>query len=141
MVMTMVRIATAGAHQRVVVGTFQSQRICGSIAFPMARGDQFCYTVDHYAMDRARREQRQNDKAIALMNNGSVAAGTKGWNEMADDKMKHGVPDRIRINVDEPYELESWSKRLGVRTDELRRLVAKHGVMAADVRRALAIKR
>ena len=60
---------------------------------------------------------------------------------MADDKMKHGVPDRIRINVDEPYELESRSKRLRVATDELRRLVAKHGVMAADVRRALAIKR
>jgi AraC-like DNA-binding protein len=56
---------------------------------------------------------------------------------MPDDTTKRQVPDHIRINIHEPYELESWAKRLGVTSEELRRLVAKHGVMAADVRRAL----
>jgi hypothetical protein len=59
---------------------------------------------------------------------------------MADDKINRGVADHIRINIDEPFELESWSKRLGITPDELRKLVAKHGVMAADVRRALKDK-
>jgi hypothetical protein len=59
---------------------------------------------------------------------------------MADDKTNRGVADRIRINIHEPYELESWSKRLGMTQQELRKLVAKHGVMAADVRRALRDK-
>ena len=59
---------------------------------------------------------------------------------MADDKTNRGVADRIRINIHEPYELESWSKRLGITPQELRTLVAKHGVMAADVRRALRDK-
>jgi hypothetical protein len=59
---------------------------------------------------------------------------------MEDDKTNRGVADRIRINIHEPYELESWSKRLGITREELRRLVAKHGVMAADVRRALKDK-
>ena len=56
---------------------------------------------------------------------------------MPDDPTKRQVPDHIRINVHEPYESESWAKRLGVTPEELRRLVAKHGVMGADVRRAL----
>jgi hypothetical protein len=59
---------------------------------------------------------------------------------MADDKTNRGVADHIRINIHEPYELESWSKRLGITQEELRLLVAKHGVMAADVRRALKDK-
>jgi Protein of unknown function (DUF3606) len=59
---------------------------------------------------------------------------------MADDKTNRGVADHIRINIHEPFELESWSKRLGVTPEELRQLVAKHGVMAADVRRALKDK-
>jgi len=41
------------------------------------------------------------------------------------------------INVHEQYEVEYWSKELGVTPGRLRELVAKHGVLAADVRRAV----
>ena len=33
--------------------------------------------------------------------------------------------------------VEYWSKELGISPDRLRELVAKHGVMAADIRRVL----
>lgn len=56
---------------------------------------------------------------------------------MADDKSNRGPADRDRINVNEEYELRYWTKELGVSADRLRELVAKHGVMAADIRRAL----
>ena len=55
---------------------------------------------------------------------------------MADDKSNRGPADRARINIHEPYELEYWSKELGVKPGRLRELVGKHGVMAADIRRA-----
>jgi Protein of unknown function (DUF3606) len=47
------------------------------------------------------------------------------------------VPDRIRINVNEPYELEYWTKELGVSDAKLKELVKQHGVMVADVRKAV----
>jgi hypothetical protein len=56
---------------------------------------------------------------------------------MADDKTKRGAPDRIRINVNEPYELEYWTKELGVSDAKLKELVKQHGVMVADVRKAV----
>jgi hypothetical protein len=56
---------------------------------------------------------------------------------MADDKTKRGEPDRIRINVNEPYELEYWTKELGVSGAKLKELVKQHGVMVADVRKAV----
>jgi len=56
---------------------------------------------------------------------------------MADDKSNRGPADRARINVHEQYEVQYWSKELGVTPERLRELIAKHGVMAADVRRAL----
>jgi hypothetical protein len=56
---------------------------------------------------------------------------------MADDKTKRGAPDRIRINVSEPYELEYWTKELGVSDAKLKELVKQHGVMVADVRKAV----
>ena len=56
---------------------------------------------------------------------------------MADDKNNRGPADRARINVHEQYEVEYWSKELGVTPAKLRELVSKHGVMAADIRRAL----
>jgi hypothetical protein len=55
---------------------------------------------------------------------------------MADNKSNRGPADRARINVHEKYELEYWTKALGVSADRLRELVKKHGVMAADIRRA-----
>lgn len=56
---------------------------------------------------------------------------------MADDKTNRGPADRARININENYEVEYWSKDLGISPDRLRELVAKHGVMAADIRHAL----
>jgi Protein of unknown function (DUF3606) len=56
---------------------------------------------------------------------------------MTDDKSNRGPADRARINVNEDYEVAYWTKELGVSSDRLRELVAKHGVMAADVRKAL----
>jgi hypothetical protein len=56
---------------------------------------------------------------------------------MADDQSNRGPADRARINVNEDYEVAYWTKELGVSTDRLKELVAKHGVMAADVRKAL----
>jgi hypothetical protein len=56
---------------------------------------------------------------------------------MADDPTKRGTADRYRINVNEDYEVAYWTKELGVSADRLRQLVHKHGVMVADVRKAL----
>ena len=56
---------------------------------------------------------------------------------MADDKSNRGPADRARINVNEEYEVRYWTKELGIREQRLRELVSKHGVMSADIRRAL----
>ena len=52
---------------------------------------------------------------------------------MSDEKSNRGPADRTRINVNEDYEIAYWTKELGISADRLRNLVAKHGVMAADV--------
>jgi hypothetical protein len=46
---------------------------------------------------------------------------------MPDDKTKRGPQDRNRIDIHEPYELEYWSKTLGVSKDELRETVERVG--------------
>lgn len=56
---------------------------------------------------------------------------------MADDKSKIGAADRSRINVNEDYELQDWSRKFGVTKDELRAAVKAVGPMADDVRRHL----
>lgn len=56
---------------------------------------------------------------------------------MADDKSKKGPADRDRININEAYEVEYWSKELGISPQKLRELVEKHGVMVKDVKKAL----
>jgi hypothetical protein len=56
---------------------------------------------------------------------------------MADDKTKTGQADRIRINVNEEYELRDWSTKLGVTHWEVKAAVRKVGPMAKDVARAL----
>ena len=56
---------------------------------------------------------------------------------MSDDKSNCGPADRARINVNEDYEVAYWTKDLGVSANRLKELVAKHGLMAADVRKAL----
>lgn len=56
---------------------------------------------------------------------------------MADDKTQVGGQDRKRINVNEDYELQDWSRKFGVSKDELKRAVAKVGDRAEDVEREL----
>lgn len=57
---------------------------------------------------------------------------------MADDKTKTGNPDRLLVNVNEPYELRDWSKKLGVTPEQLRAAVAAVGTSAVKVRKYLA---
>lgn len=56
---------------------------------------------------------------------------------MSDDKKNTGSPDRDRINVNEDYELQYWTKALGVSADELRAAVQAVGPTAAAVREHL----
>lgn len=52
---------------------------------------------------------------------------------MSDDKKNIGKPDRDRINTSEDYEVQDWSKKFGVSTEELRDAVKKAGSNAKDV--------
>lgn len=56
---------------------------------------------------------------------------------MSDDRKNTGSPDRDRINVNEDYELQYWTKALGVSADELRAAVKAVGPTAAAVREHL----
>ena len=52
---------------------------------------------------------------------------------MSDNKKNIGKPDRDRINTSEDYEVQDWSKKFGVSTEELRDAVKKTGSNAKDV--------
>ena len=54
-----------------------------------------------------------------------------------DDKKNTGSPDRDRINLQEDYELQYWTKTLGVSAEELRKAVEAVGSTADAVRRHL----
>lgn len=46
---------------------------------------------------------------------------------MSDDLDKKGKEDAIRINVNEDWELNDWSKKLGVTKDQLKKAVETVG--------------
>jgi hypothetical protein len=52
---------------------------------------------------------------------------------MADDRSKTGKADRIRINIEEEYELRDWAEKFGVSEQRLREAVEKVGPMAQRV--------
>jgi len=52
---------------------------------------------------------------------------------MADNKMDKGPQDRTRINANEMYELQYWSKKFGVTAGEIKAAVDKVGPMVKDV--------
>ena len=56
---------------------------------------------------------------------------------MSDDKTKSGSPDRDRINLNEDYEVQYWTKALGVTAAQLKEAVEAVGPTAAAVRRHL----
>ena len=56
---------------------------------------------------------------------------------MTDDKKKTGSPDRDRINVNEDYEVQYWTKTLGVTAAQLREAGKAVGPTSAAVREHL----
>jgi Protein of unknown function (DUF3606) len=56
---------------------------------------------------------------------------------MAGDLTNRGPRDGQRVNVNEHYEVSYWTRRFGVRPDELKAAVVKVGVMVKDVEREL----
>jgi hypothetical protein len=57
---------------------------------------------------------------------------------MPDDRNKRGPQDATRVNVHEPWEVEYWTKELGVSAETLKKAVQSVGPMAKDVRSHLA---
>jgi hypothetical protein len=56
---------------------------------------------------------------------------------MSDDKKNTGSPDRDRINVNEDYEVQYWTKELGISAKQLRDAVEAVGPTSAAVRNHL----
>ena len=56
---------------------------------------------------------------------------------MADNQANSGSADRVRINLNQRYELAYWKKTLDVSEEQLREAIKAVGVMASDVRRFL----
>ena len=56
---------------------------------------------------------------------------------MSDDKQNRGPADRARINMSEDYEVQYWTRELGITRDELQRAVDNAGNTAESVRRYL----
>jgi hypothetical protein len=56
---------------------------------------------------------------------------------MADDLKDTGGQDRSRINVNQPHELDYWTRKWGVTPAQLRDAVERAGPMAAAVAKAL----
>jgi 3-oxoacyl-[acyl-carrier-protein] synthase III len=57
---------------------------------------------------------------------------------MADDKTRRGQPDRSKINMSEGYQVQYWTKHLGISHEKLQQLIDKVGNSAAAVRKELA---
>ncbi|AEG94024.1 DUF3606 domain-containing protein [Ramlibacter tataouinensis] len=56
---------------------------------------------------------------------------------MSDDRSKSQGQDRERINVHQDYEVQDWSRSLGVTPEKLREAVAAVGDRADKVREYL----
>lgn len=52
---------------------------------------------------------------------------------MTDDKTKKRPQDSSRVNVNEDYELDYWTKKFGVSAEELKAAVKAVGVSAPAV--------
>jgi hypothetical protein len=56
---------------------------------------------------------------------------------MAEDLRNRGSQDRSRISLGEPWEVDYWTRELGVSKGELERIVKKVGNSADAVRKEL----
>ncbi|GGG71908.1 DUF3606 domain-containing protein [Edaphobacter dinghuensis] len=52
---------------------------------------------------------------------------------MSDDLTKRGIQDKVRINVNEPWEVEQWCKKFKVTPARLRGAVKAVGVSVKKV--------
>jgi hypothetical protein len=59
---------------------------------------------------------------------------------MADNPSIRGPSDRLRINVDQEYEVGYWSQKLGVTSEQLRDAVRSVGTMVDAVEQHLRSK-
>ena len=60
---------------------------------------------------------------------------------MADDRNNRGQPDRIKVNIDDPYEVRYWTDRLRCTGEELRDAVGTVGVGVSAVEDYIQKKR
>ena len=86
----------------------------GSERLPPARGERVGIVADALSWLR---EEAQTEWSAA----------------MAADLQKRGPADPTRVNVNEPWEIEWWSKKWSISPETLRAAVKKVGVMANDV--------
>jgi hypothetical protein len=56
---------------------------------------------------------------------------------MSDDLSYRAAPDRTRINMEHERDVRFWTKELDVTEQQLRELVARHGLSPKKVREAL----
>lgn len=56
---------------------------------------------------------------------------------MSDNKNIRGPQDANRINVNEDYEVQYWTEKFGISSEELREAVMKAGTSVADVEQYL----
>jgi hypothetical protein len=61
------------------------------------------------------------------------------WRKKMDDLRKKSAADRSKINMHEPWELDYWTKELGVSKEQLQKAVDKVGNSAAAVRKELGL--
>jgi len=52
---------------------------------------------------------------------------------MADNPSIRAPGDKLRININQDYEVRYWSEKLGISADELREVVTEVGPMADAV--------
>jgi hypothetical protein len=84
-------------------------------------------------------EARPRPRALSAMGYSGRAEKRKPTREskMADNLQKRGPADRSRVNVNEPWEIEWWSKKWSISPETLRATVKRVGVMAKDVAKHL----
>ena len=55
------------------------------------------------------------------------------------DNLKRRVPeDPTKINLNQQWEVEYWTKKLGISASQLRAIVAKVGIYVSDVKKELS---
>ena len=69
--------------------------------------------------------------ATALQEWSSHSAGRE--HKVADDRTRTGQADRLRINLNEDYEVRYWTEKWSVSHEELAAAVHEAGVMVKDV--------